>query len=48
MKVDVAKIVKVAAVLTNAIAGIAIAWATGKQNEKTLETLVDNRLNQDN
>ena len=44
MKIDIIKVVKIAGMALSFAGMIASGWAGSKENEKTLEALVNNRF----
>ena len=45
MKVDIVKVVKVGSVVASVLSVIGTAWAGTKENQATLEALVEKHLN---
>ena len=45
MNQKIVKIVKIASIVASILGTIGTAWADGKENEITLQKLVDERLN---
>ena len=44
-KIDIVPVVKMAATALSLVATLAVSWATKKETDKTIEKLVNDRLN---